>query len=53
MAATLLPARASDRHTDTVPSRRRCEEEAMEIAAFLMIAAAVMGFVQQFDNPKW
>jgi len=25
----------------------------MEIAAVLMFAAAVMGFVQQFDNPAW
>jgi hypothetical protein len=54
MAATLSPAAASDRHTDAVPSRRRREEErAMEIAAVLMFAAAVMGFVQQFDNPSW
>jgi hypothetical protein len=30
-------------------ARRR----AMEIAAVLMFAAAVMGIVQQFDNPKW
>lgn len=30
-------------------ARRR----AMEIAAVLMFAAAVMGFVQQFDNPSW
>jgi hypothetical protein len=25
----------------------------MEIAAVLMFAAAVMGFVQQFDDPSW
>jgi len=25
----------------------------MEIAAVLMFAAVVMGFVQQFDNPSW
>lgn len=30
-------------------ARRR----AMEIAAVLMFAAAVMGFVQQFDNQSW
>jgi len=26
---------------------------AMEIAAVLMFVAAVVGFVQQFDNPAW
>jgi hypothetical protein len=26
---------------------------AMEIAAFLMIAAAVLGLVQQFDSTSW
>lgn len=30
-------------------ARRR----AMEIAAVLMFAAAVMGFLQQFDDPVW
>jgi len=25
----------------------------MEIAAVLMFAAALMGFVQQFDDPSW
>jgi len=38
---------------DAVPSRCRREEETMEIAAVLMFAAALMGFVQQFDDPSW
>jgi len=25
----------------------------MEIAAFVMCAAALMGLLQQFDNPSW
>jgi len=25
----------------------------MEIAAVMMIAAVVLGFCQQFDNPSW
>jgi len=25
----------------------------MEIAAVMMIAAVVLGFCQQFDNPAW
>jgi len=25
----------------------------MEIAAVMMIAAVVLGFCQQFDNPTW
>jgi hypothetical protein len=36
-----------------VPYRRRQEEKAMEIAAVMMIAAVVLGFCQQFDQPKW
>jgi len=36
-----------------VPFRRRQEEKTMEIAAVMMIAAVVLGFCQQFDNPSW
>lgn len=36
------------RHTGASTWRK-----AMEIAAFLMIAAAVMGVVQQFDRASW
>ena len=35
------------RHTGADRSRL------MEIAAIVMIAAVVMGFLQQFDRPTW
>jgi hypothetical protein len=36
------------RHTG---AQRR--SRSMEIAAVLMVAAVVMGFLQQFDRPTW
>jgi hypothetical protein len=36
------------RHTGAERRRRR-----MEIAAVVMFAAVVMGFLQQFDRPTW
>ena len=35
------------------PRRRPNEEKVMEIAAFLMCAAVVMGILQQFDRQTW
>jgi hypothetical protein len=29
------------------------EEKTMEIAAIMMIAAVVLGILQQFDQPVW
>jgi hypothetical protein len=31
----------------------QCRSRLMEIAAIMMIAAVVMGFLQQFDRPTW
>jgi hypothetical protein len=37
----------------TASVRAEQRKRVMEIAAFLMVAAAVMGLVQQFDRASW
>jgi hypothetical protein len=35
------------------PGAHACRSRAMEIAAVLMFFSAIVGIVQQFDDPSW
>jgi hypothetical protein len=51
--ATLSPAVASHVHDRVVSSLNEQRSRVMEIAAVLMCAAVLLGFLLQFDRQTW
>jgi hypothetical protein len=51
--ATLCPAAASDVHDRVLSNLNKQRSRVMEIAAVLMCAAVLLGFLLQFDRQTW